>query len=81
MNKLLSIKAHFQEYTSEYLMALLFYVLPLIVDVFIFRSGAFSKPETNGDLLATGTMTVVPVFNWLPIVLITLKTVGGWILQ
>lgn len=71
---------HFKKYFNNYFMFFGGYVLPLILNVIIFR---IERPQ-NIDLQVIAVSTLAPLFNWVvPTTYgidLILKTIGGWIL-
>lgn len=76
-------KEHFNANSKDYAIFVFFYIVPLVLNVIIFRSGFVQPP----NLVFVAAATIIPVANWgLPIVLLTagifevLEIIGGWIL-
>ena len=78
-----SLKQHLHKNAKDYAIFVVAYVLPLILNVIIFRSGLFMM---NPVFVAAATL--IPVVNWgLPFVYFSsgvlkiFEIVGGWILS
>lgn len=76
----ISLVYHVRNYLHHYLAALVFYVLPLVANIYLFQDRERWSVEINGDLFAVGVLTTVPIVNWFPIVMTVFETIGRLIL-
>jgi hypothetical protein len=72
----ISLIRHIRDYLNYYLAALVFYVLPMVVNIYLFQNRERWPIETDKDLFAIGVLTTVPIVNWVPVGITVFEILG-----
>lgn len=72
----ITLVRHIRDYLHYYLAALVFYVLPMVVNICLFQNRERWPVETNQDLFAIGVLTTVPIVNWFPVGIAVFEILG-----
>lgn len=72
----ISLIRHIRNYLNYYLAALVFYVLPMVVNIYLFQNRERWPVETDKDLFAIGVLTTVPIVNWVPVGITAFEILG-----
>lgn len=72
---------HFKNHALQYLLVFIVYILPIVINIYLFRDGEMFPVETNEDLFAIGVLTTVPIVNWFPIGITFFKMIGRLIVS